>query len=82
MAEKVTVADLQALVKSEYYTRVPDTTVTICALTLHSGFTVIGKSACVNPDDFDDALGRKYAFEEAFEQLWQLEGYARLSKEA
>lgn len=81
MAEKVTPDFLQSLIKDEFYTRVPETTVTICALTLHSGFTVVGKSACVNPVDFNDELGRKYAFEDAFNQLWELEGYARLSKE-
>lgn len=77
---KVTLEQLEALIAHEHYTRVPETTVTICAVTLHSGFTVIGKSACIDPADFDDALGREYSRKDAVDQLWELEGYARLSK--
>lgn len=33
---------LESLVERIYYHRVPDTTVTICAITLKNGFTVVG----------------------------------------
>lgn len=42
---------------------------------LESGFTVLGRSACVDPANFDLELGRKYARENAISQLWALEGY-------
>jgi len=48
---------------------------TVCCLTLKNGFTVIGDSACVHPQNFDEAVGRKRAFERAREKIWQLEGY-------
>ena len=48
---------------------------TICLLTMKNGFEVIGTSACVNPETFDAELGRKYAFEEALDRAWELEGY-------
>ncbi len=48
---------------------------TFCVLVLRNGFTVTGKSACVSPENFDANIGRKVAFEDAFSQIWPLEGY-------
>ena len=48
----------------------------ICLLVMRNGFTVIGKSAPASPENFDAALGRKFAYEDAVRQLWPLMGYA------
>lgn len=77
MVEKITPADLEGLVKSAEYKHIEGTTLTICILTLHSGFNLVGESACLNPADFDAELGKQIAYKNAFEQLWKLEGYAR-----
>ena len=63
--------------KIEYceYFRVTNTTVTICAMVLKNGFTVVGKSAAVSTDNFDAELGKKIARDDAREQIWSLEGY-------
>lgn len=53
----------------------PGTTVTVCCLTLKNGYTVIGESACASPENFDEELGRKIAYENARNKIWQLEGY-------
>lgn len=53
---------------------------TICVLVLKNGFTVVGKSACASPDNFDAELGRKIAREDARRQIWALEGYSLRSK--
>lgn len=53
---------------------------TICVLVLQNGFTVVGKSACASPENFDAELGRKIAREDARRQIWALEGYALKSK--
>ena len=66
---------LEALVSHTHYHHVPDTTTTICAITLKNGFTVVGESACIDPNNFDQIIGQKIAYENAFEKLWQLEGY-------
>lgn len=73
--DRVTVSDMQAKVKSSTYTRLPDSTTTVCQITLENGYTLIGTSACVDPANFNQALGEKYAYEKAFNQLWDLEGY-------
>lgn len=48
---------------------------TFCVLVLKNGFTVTGKSACASPENFDANIGRKVAFDDAFNQIWPLEGY-------
>ena len=63
-----------AMVAGEYH-RFPGTTVTVCCLTLRNGFTVIGESACASPENFDEELGRKIAYDNARNKIWQLEGY-------
>lgn len=48
---------------------------TICVLVLKNGYTILGKSACVSPVNFDQAFGEKLAREDAIHQIWALEGY-------
>lgn len=45
-----------------------------------SGFTIVGRGACVDPANFDINIGRKVARENAEHQLWQLEGYLLQNK--
>ena len=59
----------------EYFHVVPNTTLTLCVLTLQNGFTVTGESAAVSPENFDKEIGRKVAKENAREKIWSLEGY-------
>ncbi|MCM1958028.1 Gp49 family protein [Acinetobacter modestus] len=53
----------------------PMETLTFCVLVLKNGFTVTGESACASPENFDAEIGRKIAFENARNKIWQLEGY-------
>lgn len=53
---------------------------TLCVLTMKNGFTIVGKSACASPENFDLDLGVKIAREDARRQIWALEGYALRSK--
>ena len=63
------------IVNTHYY--VPsNTTLTLCVLTLANGFTVTGESACASPENFNEEIGRKIAFENARQKIWMLEGYA------
>ncbi len=48
----------------------------ICLLVMKNGFTVIGKSAPASAANFNAALGRKLAYEDALRQLWPLMGFA------
>jgi hypothetical protein len=48
---------------------------TICILVLKNGFTVTGESACASAANFDEALGRRIARDNAKQKIWALEGY-------
>lgn len=50
-------------------------TITLCFITVLNGFTVIGKSACVDPANYDAEIGKNIAYEDAFNQLWALFGF-------
>lgn len=75
MRTTVTAEYMQKRIKSVDYLRIPDSTVTICHIVLSNGFSVRGESACVNPDNFEESVGRKIAYDNAFDKIWQLEGY-------
>lgn len=75
---------IDSVIKVEDYYVFPNTTVTVCCLTLKNGFNTIGHSAAASPDNFNAEIGRTVAYDEARRQIWALEGYLlreRLSKE-
>ena len=49
--------------------------VTYCVIILENGFKVEGVSACVDPANYDEEKGKAYAYENAFEKIWEVEGY-------
>lgn len=77
---RVTVSDMEAKIKMTIYQRLEGTTTTICQITMQNGFTVTGTSACVDPKNYNQALGEKYSYEQAFNKLWELEGYLLLQR--
>ena len=84
-APKVTIEDIENAIKSDVYVVLPDERTTICMLTLDNGFTVRGESSCVCRENFDTALGQKYAREDAVRKVWPLLGFRladKLAREA
>jgi len=72
---RITKDHIEARIIDVQYVRIPGSTATVCAITMANGYTAIGESACVDPANFDEELGRSVAFDNAFEKLWALEGY-------
>jgi hypothetical protein len=81
MSQTIHANALELLVAHEEFTRLPGTNVTICAMTVKNGFVIIGKSACVHAEDYDQAIANKVAHEDAIGQLWQFEGYIAKERE-
>ena len=52
-----------------------DDTMTIAVVKLPCGFKVTGQSSCVDPANFNEEDGKKYALEKVEDKLWELEGY-------
>lgn len=74
-APRITPEHIDAQIVSESYYVFPDTTVTVCCLTLVNGFNTVGESACASLENFDEAIGRKLARDNARNKIWALEGY-------
>ena len=74
-APRLTPDMIDAAIEGEVYHNFPGTTLTICVLTLFNGFTVTGESAAASPQNFDQAIGRRIARENARQKIWALEGY-------
>lgn len=84
-APRLTPDHISNTIKEIYFHRFPGTTLTVCALELVNGFTVVGESAAASPENFDEEIGRNIAFENARQKIWALEGYLlrqRLSDQA
>lgn len=85
-APRVTLAHIESVIAAEYTTTADKAfagcpvlesmqLLTICVLVLKNGFTVIGKSACASPQNFDADIGAQIARQDAVNQVWALEGY-------
>jgi hypothetical protein len=74
-SQRVTKESIEARVKTTSFTVVPETTTTICCIVMDNGFTVVGTSACVDRRNFDSEIGRRLAYDNAFNKIWELEGY-------
>jgi hypothetical protein len=72
-APKVTKDGITAKIKDVKY--IHEDLLTICIITMQNGFMVNGQSAPASPDNYDQEVGMTYAYENAFKQLWVLEGY-------
>ena len=71
----VTLADIQSKLREVCYILLPDGKTTICQLYMANGYTILGTSSCVDPTKYNQALGEKYAYEDAINKAWPLEGY-------
>lgn len=74
-APRLTTELIDEIIVWEDYYVFPGTSLTVCCLTLLNGFNVTGVSASASIQNFDKEIGRKIAFDNARNKIWQLEGY-------
>ena len=75
-APKVTVESIEAKIAHVHYMTVGgDTSGTLCVITMKNGWISTGFSAPADNRNFDPDVGMRYAYDNAFKPLWQLEGY-------
>lgn len=85
-APRVSLADIEDAIAGEIYATGADAfgvspyeplgILTLCAITMKNGFTIIGKSAPASRANFNVDIGRKLAHEDAIRQIWPLMGFA------
>lgn len=77
----LTMTDIEKVIKDEYYHCPPDSTITICMLTLKNGAKVVGVNyGAIDASRHNAKTGQIEARHAAVEQIWQLEGYLMHSK--
>ena len=89
VAPRVSLDDMNAAIAGENYINAGDAVervgqpasapmhlMTLCFLTMHNGFVVVGKSAPASPENYDEQKGRTFAREDAIRQLWPLMGFS------
>lgn len=47
---------------------------------IYNGFTIVGESACVDPNNYEEEIGYELALKDIENQLWMLEGYLLQNK--
>lgn len=73
-APRVTKLLIDSRIKDVFYIRILET-VTVCNITLDNGYTVRGESACVNIANYDQAIGERISYDNAYQKLWPLFGF-------
>lgn len=77
--ERVKLDDLLALVQAVEFSTPAHTPHQIVAMVkLHTGFSLVGSSAPMDPANFNADFGRKLAFDDAIRQMWPMVAFARL----
>lgn len=71
----VTEEQIRLKIRTTTYFVIPDTTTTLCTLTLINGYDVTGRSACVHKENYNKEVGENLAYTAALSQIWPLEGY-------
>ena len=72
---KVAPHEIQDAIISEQYHVFPGTQTTVCCLVLQNGFTALGSSACVDPAEYDEGIGRTVARKKAEDEVWKVLGF-------
>ena len=78
-AERVTTKYMKSRIKRTEFYKIGDT-ITLCLIFLDNGFSVMGKSACVNLENYDQEIGETMAEKDAFGKLWPLFGFLLAEK--
>lgn len=73
VAPRVTEESIKAKIDDVRYTY--HATTTICVITMKNGFKFIGSSTPAASANFDAEIGERYAYDNAFRQIWTHEGY-------
>lgn len=75
--KRVTAEAIQQRIKAVDFIDAPGCapTLTICNIALDNGYSVRGESACVDPANYKQEIGRKLAYEDAIRKLWPLFGF-------
>ena len=73
IAPRVTEESIRA--KIETVTYMLNGITTVCFINMRNGFQFVGTSTPASPSNYDVEIGQRYAYDNAFKQIWTHEGY-------
>lgn len=74
-APRLAPVDIDNTIANVTYINLPNGRSVLCMITLKNGYDVFGFGHAASPANFDEAVGRERAFNEARQLIWPLEGY-------
>lgn len=78
---RVDLSDIENKIETiEYHSPKFAPHMTIAIVKLTNGYIVTGESTPADPENYDENLGRQFAYEAAVRKIWPLEGYALREK--
>jgi hypothetical protein len=76
MRNRVTQTDIdEILSKADFHVYTYKNKTTVVIATLPNGFTITESSSCVDPANYDVAIGTDICKERIQNKIWELEGY-------
>lgn len=73
---RVTIDYMKSRITKMVMSKLPfASSVTICHIELDNGYSVRGESACVNPENYNQEIAERVAYDDAFKKLWPLFGF-------
>ena len=73
---RVTASEIDSLIQKVDYHVFPNSTVTVCLLSLKNGTKVIGINyGRIIFEEQDWEMGRRESYKDAYNKVWELEGY-------
>lgn len=73
--ERITATLIDARITEVSFTVLSGTTVTLCHIGLDNGFSVRGEAVCVDPENFNQEVGERLAYDDAYSKLGPLFGF-------
>jgi len=71
---KIMIENVKDFIKETYTTKIGEKTTLVRAI-LVNGYEIIEYSSCVDPNNYDEELGKKYAMQKIESKVWMLLGF-------
>ena len=72
---KLTKEYLESQIKDVQYIETVPNKCVHCVITVHNGYTFHGDAGVIDSTNFDLSIGKKVAYDNAFEKMWSIYGF-------
>lgn len=80
LEKKVGDDEINSKIKKVKFSRVEDTTTTVCHIILYNGFVVTQTGGCVDPNGYDKKLGERISYKNAIAEVKRLFAFYKREK--